>query len=577
MRLNTDVLIIGAGPAGLTAALALSTYGTKVTVVTKHRSLAPTPRAHVTNQRSFEILRDLGIEADARVKATEYGELPDVVYCASLAGEEYARWRAFGTGPSRIGDYVGSSPCTHADLAQNLLEPILMNHSLARGADIRFNTEFLSFSQDGDSVCTKVLDRPTNTTFEVMSKFVIGADGAKSRVASQLQLPFEGNERIGHSVNILFESDLSRYVEYRPAFLYMMLSKPKDADDLGVSVLRPTRPWAEWLMTSNYSMAAARASLTEEEAVRVVRDRVGVAELPVQIKTIDPWEIHSLYATRYSQGRVFCIGDAVHRHPPGNGLGSNTAIQDAYNLAWKLALVVQGKASPAFLDSYDQERVPIGKQVVDRATKSLSIYQPVLEALKSIDFSIRELEGNQQQGLDAKQHEIHKAIAGDQYDLNTHGVEMNQHYCSSAVVSDGTSIPISTRDEELYFVPSTRPGSRLPHVWLQLHGHNISTLDLVGKNRFVLLTGIEGFAWIEAMEAAAKALRIVIDTHTIGAVSGLTDLYGEWEQIRDIDSSGCLLVRPDGYIGFRARKLFESDDLRVILTNSLAQILGLPH
>lgn len=567
MPFETDVLIVGAGPAGLTAALALSSYGIKVTIVTKHRWLSQTPRAHVTNQRSFEILRDLGVEADARVYATDYTEMPNVDYCASLAGAEYARWRAFGTGPERAGDYEASSPCRHADLAQDLLEPILLRHSLSRGALVRFNTEYLEVAQNADSVRAKLLDRTTGEQFEVFSKYLIGADGGNSQVAQDMALPFEGKERIGHSVNILFESDLTRFVEYRPAFLYMMLAKPTGPDDLGLTVLRPTKRWREWLLTPIYSMVSGRVELTEEEAASVVRDRIGVPDLSVQIKAVDPWDIHSLYATRYSNGRVFCAGDAVHRHSPGNGLGSNTAMQDSYNLAWKLALVLGGKAHPSLLESYDQERVPIGQQVVDRATRTLAISGPIIQALYPPETG-----GERIHDVDSQERLLHEAIAGDRYNMNTHGVEMNQRYASSAVVPDGSDLPPITRDAELYYLPSTQPGSHLPHAWVQKGRQEISTLDLVGKNRFTLLTGTEGEGWKRAATAASTAFQIPISFHTVGLNAEISDHYGEWEKLRNIESSGCLLVRPDGYICFREQR--SSTDAAAKLIDVFSKLLG---
>jgi 2,4-dichlorophenol 6-monooxygenase len=569
-HLETDVLIVGAGPAGLAAALALSTYGVDVTVVTKHRWLSNTPRAHVTNQRSLEILRDLGVEADVKLYATDYSELPNVVYCASLSGEEFGRLRPFGTGPERKSDYEAASPCSHLDIAQNLLEPILLRHALARGAKMRFSTEYVHLKQDDDSVWVTLRDRTSNEGFKVKAKFVIGADGGNSQVAKDLELPFEGQERIGHSINILFESDLSRFTEHRPAFLYMMLAKPKGPNDLGLSVLRPTRRWTEWLLTPVYTMASGKIEFSEEDAVAVVRDRIGVPDLQVRIKAIDPWDVHSLYATRYSKDRVFCAGDAVHRHSPGNGLGSNTAIQDAYNLAWKLAFVLQGKAGISLLKSYDQERVAVGKAVVERATKTLAISGPILQALYPSEESDSQVTNAADSGL--SEHQLHEAIAGDRYNMNTHGVEMNQRYSSLAVDPDGSDALPATRDLELYHVPSTQPGSHLPHAWVQRDGRNISTLDLVGKGRFSLLTGSDGGAWKVAAEAAAEAFDIEIDCTVIGRYEEISDRYGDWERLRDIRSTGCLLVRPDGYVCLRER--LSSDDARAQIFAAFSKMLG---
>ncbi|MEH2401017.1 FAD-dependent monooxygenase [Nostoc sp.] len=569
--IKTDILIIGGGPAGLTAALALSTYGIHATIVSKHSWLAHTPRAHSTNQRTFEIFRDLEVEADAKAKATPYSELPDIIYCASLAGEEFARMHSLGAGPERHGDYALSSPCEIADLAQNLLEPILLSSALGRGATVRFSTEYLFSVQDEQGVTATVKDRASGETFEIRARYMVGADGGRSKVAQDLELPLEGKMDFGTSVNIYFDCDLSCYVSYRPAVLYMMVRSPRDTNDLGLAVLRPTRRWHEWLLTPGYTMGKDRTTLSEAEAIDAVRDCIGDAALDVRIKAVDSWELNSLYATRFSKGRIFCVGDAVHRHVPSNGLGSNTAIQDSYNLAWKLALVLQGKADASLLESYDSERVPVGKQVVDRATKSLGIYPPILAALGLHG------EGGPEQlksaGSEAalQRKQLQAAIAGEQYEFNAHGVEMNQRYVSSAVVSDGSEPRAYPLDEELYYLPTTWPGARLPHAWLQRQGKPVSTLDLVGKGRFTILTGIGGEVWTGAASLVEKQFQLDIKTYAIGPGCEITDLYHTWFDLREITDSGCLLVRPDGHIAWRAHEAPAVDE---VACDSLLRVVG---
>lgn len=575
MRLETDILIVGGGPAGLAAALALSTFGTSVTLITKRQGLAHTPRAHVTNQRTFEIFRDLGIEEQAKELATSYLQAPDVVYCATLAGEEFARWHAFGTGAQRVGDYQGASPCEHADFAQNLLEPLLLSNCLARGANIRFSTEYLSHTQDDQDVRATAYDLVTGANLEIVAKFLVGADGANSTLAKQLDLPMEGPGKIGHSLNVYFEAELTNLVSYRPAFLYLMLSRPTGPEDLGLSVLRPTRHWQEWLFTSAYVFSAGGAEATEEEATRMIRERIGVSDLDVRIKTIDPWDINSLAATRYSKGRVFCIGDAVHRHPPSNGLGSNLAIQDAYNLAWKLALVVGGKADRSLLATYDEERVPCGRRAVERSTKSLGANASVSQALGLTGEEVCSV-GDVKPREDEQQRRLHEAVADGKYNFNAHGVEMNEVYSSAAIICNGTSPPQEKLDKDIYYLPSTRPGSHLPHAWLQVRGRKASTLDIVGKGRFALLTGIGGDVWIKAAADAAQTFEIVIEPRMIAPGTEITDLYGEWLAVREIDSAGCLLIRPDAFIAMRQWRSVPAEEAREIMTKAVAAILGRP-
>jgi 2-polyprenyl-6-methoxyphenol hydroxylase-like FAD-dependent oxidoreductase len=340
--IETDVLIIGSGPAGSMSALALSSYGIRNMIVTKYRWLADTPRAHITNQRTFEILRDFGVEAEAKALAVPLKDVGHSVFCTSLAGEELARIRTFGSHPTRQADHIAASPCEMGDLPQNLLEPVLLGNAAARGTHARFNTEYLSLEQSGDSVVATVRDRLDDRVYQIKAKYLIGADGGRSKVVDDIGLPTEGSLALAGSVNIIFDADLSKYVVHRPAVLYLIVQPGLEADGVGMGILRMVRPWKEWMVIKGHDLSQ-RSVLTEAEAIQTVRDLIGVPDLQVRIKSISLWTVNNLYATRYSAGRVFCVGDAVHRHPPTNGLGSNTSIQDAYNLAWKLALVLKGR------------------------------------------------------------------------------------------------------------------------------------------------------------------------------------------------------------------------------------------
>jgi 2,4-dichlorophenol 6-monooxygenase len=269
-----------------------------------------------------------------------------------------------------------------------------------------------------------------------------------------------------------------------------------------------------------------------------------------------------MYAGHYSSGRVFCMGDAVHRHPPTNGLGSNTSIQDAYNLCWKLKLVLENKASPTLLDSYSAERQPVGKQIVTRANKSIGDFPPIFEAvglLSSTDpvqarKNIEARKAATEEGK-ARRKKLYEAIAHKSYEFNCHGVEMNQRYASSAVVSDGTPEPAFTRDRELYYQATTWPGAHLPHVWIEHHGIRKSTLDLAGKGRFTLLTGIGGECWSAAAAAVEATYGLPVDVVSIGpAGRDAQDIYADWYRQSEVDEDGCVVVRPDMYVAWRAKQ-----------------------
>ena len=576
-RINTDVLIVGSGPAGLSSALALGTYGVPSILITKHSWVAPEARAHATNQRTFEVFRDLGIEREALSKATPYTAMPNVVFCASLTGEEYGRKSSLGGGFERHGEYMTSSPCEMCDLGQDLLEPILLENALTRGANIRFNTEYLSCVQEADGVTANLRDRISGESYSVWAKYMIGADGGRSQVAADLCLPFEGKADLAVSVNIYFDCDLSRYVAHRPGVLYFII-RTVAGEQTSLGYLHPTRRWDQWVFTYAYA-GQGKMELTHEEATQIIRDHLGDATLDLHIRSVVPWAQHSLHATRNTLGRVFCVGDSVHRHVPSNGLGSNTAVQDSYNLAWKLAYVLQGKAHPALLASYEPERVPVGKEVVGRATRSLEEYPPILEALGVAGaegaealMHLQELRAGE--GA-ARREQLRQAIARKEFEFNAHGVEMNQRYQSAAIVSDGTQPRSWPTDPELHAHPTTWPGAKLPHAWVQKDGFALSTLDLVGKGRFTVITGIGGDVWLAAAAEAGSQIGIDVHSWQIGYGAAITDLYGTWAELREIAESGCLLVRPDGYIAWRmAEAPSDVSQASQSLHSALRQILG---
>lgn len=227
-ELRTDVLVIGSGPAGGGSALALATLGVDHLVITKYRWTANTPRAHITNQRTMEIFRDLGIEEQVLARATPNELMGDTVFCTSLTGDEIGRVRTWGTHPARRADYTMASPSTHVDIPQTHLEPIILGEAADRGSRIRFDTEYLGLTQDADGVDVRVLDRLSGREYTIRAKYVIGADGGRSTVAADVGLPFEGEMDVAGSMNIVFDADLTHLVGHRPSVLYWVLQPGSD-------------------------------------------------------------------------------------------------------------------------------------------------------------------------------------------------------------------------------------------------------------------------------------------------------------------------------------------------------------
>ena len=561
-EITTDVLIVGTGPAGSACAALLSTYGIDNMVVNYYRWLANTPRAHITNLRTMEVLRDLGhqVEQEAYLHATDQDLMGGTVFCESLTGDEIGRVPSWGLNPRSRAERQLSSPSNMNDLPQTFMEPLLFKTACSRGTEARMSTEYLSHTQTEGGVITRCRDRLSGEEFTVRSKYLVGADGGNSRVAQNAGLPFEGQMGVRGSMNIWFRADLSELVAHRPAVLYPVMQPGAEVGGIGMGLIRMVRPWNEWLIVWGYDIEQPAPVIDKAKATEIARQLVGKPDLEIELLGANTWTVNNMYATRVQDGRVFCMGDATHRHPPSGGLGSNTSIQDAFNLAWKLASVIKGQAGEALLDTYNVERAPIAKQIVTRANQSIAEFAPLYRALGIDQVTDGEtMQANMRARNDSskeaeKQREaIRDALAFKQYELDAHGVEMNQRYRSSAVVNDGQPEPAFDRDAELFYQATTWPGARLPHAWIfAAKGKKLSTLDLTGHGRFTILTGLGGEAWVEAAARVGEELGLTIDVHVIGPRQPYADHTGDWARVREIADSGCVLVRPDHHVAWRS-------------------------
>lgn len=576
--IETDVLVVGAGPAGLTAAALLARAGVDAVTVTKYATTANSPRAHITNQRTVEVFRDLGIEESVREFATPNALMGNNVWATSFAGREIARLMTWGSGPARKGEYDAASPSSMCNAPQHLLEPVILKAARDCGADIRFSTELVSIEQDEQRVRAVVRSQETDEQYVISARYAIGADGGRSTVAAQLDFPFEGQMGLGAAVNVWLEADLTRYTAHRPGVLYW-ISQPGNDFWVGSGTWICVKPWTEWVLLFMYDPTQGEPDLSEQALRERAHQTIGDPSVDVTIKSVGQWEINHVVATTYRDGRVFLAGDAAHRHPPANGLGSNTSIQDAYNVAWKLAAVLSGQAAEALLESYSDERQPVGQQVVDRALKSVDDMLPISEALgfrpdQSLEqgwAGLDELFSDGDTGT-VRRERLRAAVELQNYQFNAHGVELGQRYTSSAIVDDGSDELQPARDPELYYEPSTRPGGRLPHAWLQAGDERISTLDVCDPRDLTLIVGVAGSAWQQAAGRVAHELGVALTVAEVGYRCACDDVYGDWERVRDITDAGCLLVRPDRHIAWRCTST--PSDPTAELRNVVLQVLG---
>ncbi|MFT4743828.1 MAG: 2,4-dichlorophenol 6-monooxygenase [Yoonia sp.] len=559
--ITTEVLIIGTGPAGSTSAALLSSYSVENVVINRYHWLANTPRAHITNQRTMEVLRDLGreVEDEVYLNAMDQSLMGENVFCESLAGEEIGRMKSWGTHPLSKAEHLLSSPTFMNDLPQTFMEPILFKTACKRGTRARMSTEYISHVQDAGGVTTTCLDRLTGKELTIRSKYLIGADGGNSLVAEKEDLPFEGKMGVGGSMNIYFRADLSKYVAHRPSVLYWVMQPGANVGGIGMGLVRCIRPWNEWLIVWGYDINQPAPDVDEAMATDVARQLVGDPELEIDLISASTWTVNTTYATQMSKGRVFAMGDAAHRHPPSNGLGSNTSIQDAFNLAWKIAAVVKEQAGEALLESYTTERAPVAKQIVTRANQSIAEFGPIFEALGMTGGTeIEQIKANMDarcnatSEAEAQRDALNAAIAFKKYEFDAHGVEMNQRYASNATVTDGQMEPDFALDADLHYQPTTWPGARIPHAWLfDQAGAKHSTLDLAGGGAFTLFTGLGGSAWADAAKAVGEQLGIKIHAHVIGPRQEYVDHTGDWSRAREVGDAGCILTRPDQHVCWR--------------------------
>lgn len=576
---DTDVLVVGSGPTGAATALALATYGVRAHMVSRWNWLADTPRAHITNQRTMEVLRDLGVEEEALKYATPWESMGDTLFTTSLAGEELVRLRTWGTGDERKSDYLQGSPCPLADIPQPLIEPVLFKNAAERGATFACNTEYLSHEQDGGGVTARLRDRLTEREYTLRARYLVGADGAKSKIVEELGLNIEGHMARAGTAYVIFHADLSRYVAHRPSILHWIVTPDASFGEIGLGLLRAVRPWDKWIAGWGFDIAKGEPDLGDVAVLEKVRALVGDPALEIEVERTSIWYVNQAYATDYSKGRVFCGGDAVHRHPPSSGLGLNTCVQDAFNLAWKLAYVIKGYGGPGLLETYGDERAPVGKQIVIRANQSRLDYAPLKAAFRvegaenPVAAGIARFKDPGPEGVKARLA-VEQALDLKNTEFNAQGVEMNQRYVSRAVLAEPGEEHWQ-RDKECYLQATTRPGAKIPHAWLvDRRGKRISTLDVTGRGKFSLVTGLAGGAWARAAEALELPyLRTVV----IGQ-PGTLDPYCTWQRLREIAEAGALLVRPDGYIAWRCLEAVHDEVVaRDQLTAALDQVLDRPR
>jgi putative polyketide hydroxylase len=491
---STPVLVVGGSLVGLSAAVFLAAQGVPVTLVEKHAASSAHPRAIGYTTRTLELFRAAGVELPA---TTQGHRPPRRARVESLAGTWFAEypWTANAVEPRY--EY---SPEHATAIAQDRLEPILRNRAVALGADLRLSTEMTQLAQDDDGVSVTLQPRE-GAGYRMRAQYVVAADGAASPIREALGIGRSGRGLLSIQRSILFWAPIDHYLEQ--GVVQFEIEQPS------LAAFLTTYSDGRWVL-----MVSDDVDRDPDQQRAVIRQAIGIPDLPVDLLTSGRWELAALIADHFGAGRVFLAGDAAHQLPPNRGgYGANTGIEDAHNLAWKLAAVLRGAATPTLLDTYDAERRPIAwlrhHQIFARA-----------------DYKAR---------LDGP--------AGDVDVIDDIAMELGQLYRSSSVLGASDQLPPALRPDQW----AGQPGTRAPHVELRhADGRTASTLDLFGRD-WVLLSQHDG--WTNAASAAAQRLGtgvtfVHIDSAQVPGQLTFQSAYG-------VAPGGASLVRPDGYVAAR--------------------------
>ncbi|MFZ0716463.1 FAD-dependent monooxygenase [Mycobacterium sp.] len=504
---SKPVVVVGGSLVGLSAAVFLASHGVPVTLVEKHASSSAHPRAIGYTTRTLELFRAVGVELPA---TTQGHGPPRRAHVESLAGtwfEEYL-WTANTAAPRY--EY---SPAAATAIAQDRLEPILRNRAVALGADLRLSTEMTGLTQDDDGV-TVTLQPRDGVRYRMLAQYLVAADGARSHIRDSLGIDRSGEGLLSVQRSILFRAPIDHYLEH--GVVQFEIKQP------GLTAFLTTYSDGRWVL-----MLSDDIDRDADQQAAVVRQAVGIPDLPVELLTTGRWELAALIADRFRAGRVFLAGDAAHQLPPNRGgYGANTGIEDVHNLAWKLAAVLRSDAASALLDTYDAERRPIAwlrhEQIFARADYKAYVDSP----------------------------------ASDVEVIDDLAMELGQLYRSSAVLGASDALPPAQRPDQW----AGQPGTRAPHLALRCaDGQTSSTLDLF-QHGWVLLTQDDG--WTDAAKRIDVAF-VRLDASEVLGPRPFHEAYG-------VGPGGASLVRPDGYIAARWTEM--PADPAAQLTEALRQV-----
>jgi 2-polyprenyl-6-methoxyphenol hydroxylase-like FAD-dependent oxidoreductase len=539
---SIPVLIVGGGLTGLTAALFLLKQGIKPVLIERRASTSIHPRARGFDVRTMELFRELQlhqaiIEA-GKALAPAWGLHQGESLAEILKEIDPAQLKVnHPINFPGLEKLAAMSPVAGARCTQDLSEPVLLQAAQERGADIRFNTKLISFTQSKDGVTANLQHTITGQEETITCQYMIAADGAGSPVRKALQAATSGHGSYGHLLNIYFEADLGALVKGRE-FSICRITQP-GLDGILTSINNSNK----WVFHLSYDPARGERpeDFTHEHLGKLLQQILGMPQMKVRIISVLPWQPTVSVVNNMQHGRIFLAGDAAHQMTPYSGKGAATGVQDMQNLAWKLSLVLQQRAGEELLHTYSAERQPVGMQVAE------------MSGALADDKGLLDISGFKTLvSSPTQEYNLEKMI--------TMVGLPDFRYTSSAIINNEHEEPA---------LLSAQPGTRVPHVWLQKEPQPVSTLDLATQH-VTLITDEAGAAWQLAAALVTEQLQIALPVYFMKKGE---PAYDTWKEITRLQDGEVILVRPDGFVAWR--QTLPATNAPVLLKQALRKILSL--
>ncbi|MFD5054673.1 FAD-dependent oxidoreductase [Streptomyces tendae] len=590
---RVPVLVVGGSLVGLSTSVFLGRLGVRHTLVERHAGTSIHPRGRGNNVRTMEIFRVAGTEPDIRRAAATLADNHGILQTPTLVGDA-GEWLFKQIDPG--GGLARFSPSSWCLCSQNDLEPELLTHAVSLGGDLRFGTELLSFEADTEGVTAIVKSRETGEHTTIRADYLVAADGPRSPVREQLGIGQSGPGDLFHNVSVTFRSRRLADVVGDRRFIVCYLTE-ENAD----GALLPVDNRENWVFHAPWHPEQGETveDFTDERCAAHIRRAIGDPDLDVEITGRAPWHAAQRVARSYRSGRVLLAGDSAHEMSPTGAFGSNTGIQDAHNLAWKLAAVLEGWAGEGLLDTYDMERRPVAEATSARAAhRSVEHSHPGFApppvmggggpggapggpsgpgrpaaggpgglggpggASGAASGGVRGLGGPGGPG-DAAGGPGGAPGAGGPGGAPGRGpgggpqrgilnVALGYRYPRGAVVGADPATPVVPEGLDL----TGAPGSRAPHLWVRRGEERLSTLDLYEDSLVLLSDAAQPTGWHEAAAEVAAEMRVPLKPYRVGGTPGADlvpdDEETDWARAHGVTRGGAVLVRPDGFVAWRS-------------------------